>query len=66
MPRYRHVIEVPGHDLSGHLACTLCGGGGAYHRQPNVPRNDPSMCTRGLQPDGALSPRVLPPRASTT
>ena len=46
MPRYRHVIEVPGYDLPGHLARTLCERIVAYRRMPNVPRTDPRFCPR--------------------
>ena len=46
MPRYRHVREVPGSDLPGHLARTLCGRLVAYGRMPNVPQSDPLACTR--------------------
>jgi hypothetical protein len=46
MPRYRHVIEVAGYDLPGHLARTRCGRVIAYGRQPNVPRSNPRFCPR--------------------
>ncbi|MGE3795287.1 MAG: hypothetical protein AB7I38_15345 [Dehalococcoidia bacterium] len=57
MPRLRHVIEVPGYDLPGHLARTLCGRTVAYGRMPNVTRTDPRYCTRCRALAAAAAPR---------
>ena len=57
MPRLRHVIEVPGYDLTRHLARTLCGRTVAYGRMPNVPRTDPRYCARCQTRADAEAPR---------
>ncbi|MCK9496930.1 MAG: hypothetical protein M0R75_15765 [Dehalococcoidia bacterium] len=57
MPRLRHVIEVPGYGLPGHLARTLCGRTVAFGRMPNVPRTDARYCARCRARAGAEAPR---------
>ena len=57
MPRLRHVIEVPGYYLPGHLTRTLCGRTVAFGRMPNVPRTDPRYCARCQTRADAEAPR---------